>query len=241
MIKNLLFIDTETTGLDPKEHEMIEFAALMYSVKHRTALWQVSTLLPVRNNQNSAKHINGIDEFASRGARAWMEVLSVAQYALKYGQVDAIAAHNADFDYVFTRGYELGDENTPWIDTRDIIWPKAPRIGCNLVDLALAYDVPVWGNHRALVDCQLLANVAQREPEFSQLLEEANTTCQWYIVNCTRDDKDIHALCKQHGFRWNDEKCPQPWKWSKKCVASHERLWPEELRGRVEVVEEALV
>ena len=41
----LLIVDTETTGLDVERHRTIEVAAILYSVPHRTTLFQLSTLL----------------------------------------------------------------------------------------------------------------------------------------------------------------------------------------------------
>ena len=45
LIMKLLIIDTETTGLSAETDQMIEVAAILYSVPHRTTLFQLSTLL----------------------------------------------------------------------------------------------------------------------------------------------------------------------------------------------------
>jgi len=41
LIMKLLIIDTETTGLDVERHRTIEVAAILYSVPHRTTLFQL--------------------------------------------------------------------------------------------------------------------------------------------------------------------------------------------------------
>lgn len=270
-------IDVETTGLDPTTDEVIELSCILYSLSHNCVLQQVSTLVPVSVDVNPVEHINGI----SAGVANDLAVYS-AEYGLKlcrhiFNSTQAIVAHNAPFDKDFVLRYcSKFDPLTPWIDTMAIPWPRATRQGCNLVELALCYGIPVWQNHRALTDCQLLAHIIQREPRAAELLakelepkvwvvaslasksnEDARTQVKelgfvweggdgsapgcfarqvnindvgalpktigptvtalddwlWCFVACTKDDKDIHAMVKNWGFRFNQSEHPMPYKW----------------------------
>ena len=96
-----------------------------------------------------------------------------------------------------------------------ITWPRAIRQGCNLVELALAYSVPVWSNHRALTDCQLLSHIIQREPRAAELLAKELEPKVWATWASTPADKQGHARAKAAGFRWNDKNCPASGVWSR--------------------------
>lgn len=45
MLEQVLIIDTETTGLEPENGQVIEIGAILYSVSHQTTIQQVSVLL----------------------------------------------------------------------------------------------------------------------------------------------------------------------------------------------------
>ena len=60
--KNLLILDTETTGLDAHTDFCIEVGAILFNVGKRSVLSQISFLLPV--NENPAESINKINRIS---------------------------------------------------------------------------------------------------------------------------------------------------------------------------------
>ncbi len=60
MIENILILDTETTGLDPRKGcRVIEIAVILFNLKHKSMLQCFSTLLPCDDNPcESINHIS---------------------------------------------------------------------------------------------------------------------------------------------------------------------------------------
>ena len=197
-------VDVKTTGLNPAIDEVIELGCILFSLKHNTVLQQVSTLLPVSLDVSPTEHINGIaagaanslndheSSFLSPAESLLEEMIRTADAVVAHA--DAVVIHNAPFDKAFAQDYfdRLGEEL--WIDSRWIMWPRAHRLGCNLVELALCYGVPVWNNHRALYDCQLLAHIIQREPDAKRLLARELEPKVRAIWKTTKKDREGQAL-----------------------------------------------
>ena len=209
----LALVDVETTGLNPATDEVIELGCILYSLSHNCVLQQISTLVPVScAGENPTQHINGISKSSANALkteRALMKAFDLIEEDLS--EADALVAHNAPFDRSFLDTCLPGYKEKPWIDTRAITWPRAHRQGCSLVELALAYEIPVWGNHRALADCQLLANIIQREPAAAQLLTKELEPKEWVLASqVSKSSEDVRAQAKELGFVWEggDGQCP---------------------------------
>ena len=196
----ILILDTETTGLNPKVDHLLEVAAILWSVDHRSTLMQASTLIcndsPIHN---PAEPVNGIPaevlEFTFN-YQAGLKVISQMSYCASY-----ICAHNAKFDQAFCRNLEdLDLPRDNWIDTRDIVYPKSQYCqGRSLKDLAIIHGIPLVNFHRALHDCQVLANLLALVPDLKMQLSKA---AQPKVLVKSLENKP-GRLSKQHGFRWN--------------------------------------
>lgn len=203
---NLLIIDLETTGLDPKHHRPIELGAIFYSVKHHCTLHQLSTLFPV--DQNPAQAVNRIAVDASFAALEQCETL-IAVFKKWLVQADYVVAHNAAFDKQWFGQRFLPAITKPWLCTyEDFIWPENPR-PTNLVATALNHGVGVSHAHRALTDCQLIAALFDRveyhrpgqlEALVKQAIARSTEPRVYVIAEVSKQDKD---LAKNRGFRWN--------------------------------------
>jgi DNA polymerase-3 subunit epsilon len=208
-MERILIVDTETTGLDPATGKLIEVGAVLFDVRQRAVLSQVSTLLPVE--ENPVEHINRISPAIAcatpaaviQQARELVRALSV--------HADAFVAHNAEFDAKWLPG--LGPQ--PWICTMDDVrWPKVSRARQSVVGLALDYGVPVWAAHRALTDCTYLAQVMEREPALERLLVQALEPKQLYVAMVSYEDRRV---ARDAGFQW-DQAVPKAW--SRKLTVS---------------------
>ena len=172
-LKNIVIIDTETGGLDPTKHSIIELAAIFYNVPTNSVISQVSLLYPV--DANAAYCINkiNIDTTQEMGHFTFFHATKLVQQFIE--ESDAIVAHNAQFDKKFVDEWTGLDYNDkPWICTcRDIDWP--PQLNLrkrDLTSLALSHKIPVWQQHRALTDCIYLSQILSKyNGKLSQLLK----------------------------------------------------------------------
>jgi DNA polymerase-3 subunit epsilon len=199
-LRNILILDTETTGTDP-DAVCIEVACVLYSVTYATPVRVFSSLL--RAEGNAAEAVNGIPPAmltdAPTADRVWP---AVAKFA---GQADAIVAHGAEFDSRFVPIDACAGR--PWIcSCQDIAWPRQMRQGESLVKLALAHGLGVATAHRALADCDLLARLLSRVAELGTdlvpLLERGLRPKATFVALVPFERKDE---ARDAGFRWEGE------------------------------------
>mgnify|MGYP005844401257 CR=1 FL=1 len=200
--ETLLILDLETTGLDPESDRVIELGAILYSVNHRCALQQLSTLFPVTDN--TAEHINRIPAAASQLCISPFLGALIAIFRDWERQADYLVAHNAKFDKQWFGQGVLPVISKPWLCTYDDFrWPKNDK-PVNLVQTALNHGIGVNQAHRALTDCQLISALFDRVDNFEAVLEDAIARSQepfvYAIAEVSRFRKN---QAKSRGFRWN--------------------------------------
>lgn len=158
MIENVLIVDTETTGLEPsKGAKLIEIAAILYNVKHRTILQQFSTLLPC--DENPVENINNISAESTRVKMPLTLMVPLLTQMADHAQ--AWVAHNAQFDKKFIATIEpqpaIRFTDRKWICTKaDFRWP-VQLYRTRLEDVCTAMGVAYVDAHRALTDCDFIA------------------------------------------------------------------------------------
>ena len=198
--KNILILDTETTGLDNENDDCLEVGSILFNVKNRSVLAQQSFLLPVENN--NAEKINNIPAEITRLPQPLFEAIQYFQSLVQVS--DVIVAHNAEFDKKWFGIKKLPQIERQWICSMDdITWPSDKQLKTrpSVKDLALAYGVPVWNAHRALTDCIYLAEVFKRCRDLEKLLIRA---LEPKILLRAEISYDNRHLAKNAGFRWND-------------------------------------
>lgn len=208
-LERLLILDTETTGLDPRQHRCIEVGALLFSVPHRAVLSQLSFLLPCTSND--AQRVNGIDPEATRAPQPWQQSLRCFQSLVE--SADVVLAHNAAFDRQWFGQGELPAIEKPWLcSMEDLRWPpeRGLRPNPSVRDLALAHGVPVWAAHRALTDCIYLAQVFERCPDLEALLAAGLEPRRLYRARLSYEERH---KAREAGFRWNE---PVSGAWSRR-------------------------
>ena len=207
--QRLLILDTETTGLDPREHQCIEVGAVLFDVARRSVLSQVSFLLPC--DHNPAQAVNGIDPLLTRQQQPWSAAMACFEALVE--AADLLVAHNAAFDRQWFGVGALPPLQKPWLcSMEDIRWPAERQLRANpsVRDLALAYAVPVWAAHRALTDCIYLAQVFERCDDLEQLLQQGLEPRRLYRARLSYEERH---KAREAGFRWNE---PVSGAWSRK-------------------------
>nr|WP_269625553.1 3'-5' exonuclease [Prochlorococcus marinus] len=198
--KNILILDTETTGLDSENDDCLEVGSILFNVKSRAVLAQQSFLLPVEINK--AEKINNIPAEITRLPQPLSEAIKYFESLVQVS--DVIVAHNAEFDMKWFGLNKLPQIEKQWICSMDDInWPgdKQLKTRPSVRDLALAYGVPVWNLHRALTDCIYLSEVFKRCNELEKLLIRALEPKVLFRAEISYEDR---YLAKNAGFRWND-------------------------------------
>jgi len=203
----LLIIDTETTGLECSDSQVIEVAGILFDVELRDVICQLSFVLPC--DDNVARHINKIAPEITQAGEQLMPSMIRSFYKMA-SQADYILAHNASFDKEwFVEGQGLFPLDAPWICTmEDIRWPLNSKKGRpSVVSLALDYGVPVWSAHRALTDCIYLAEIMKREPSLERIVRESLEPSKVYVSMLPYEHRQ---QCKDAGFTW-DKLVPRKW------------------------------
>lgn len=201
-----LIVDTETTGLDPAKDQTVEIGAVLYSIPERAIVAQVSFLVPVNfDHWTNAEDVHGIsDEMLADRANLLDPALRVAIILSLVEQADALVAHNLAFDLPFLeqslgRDWERG---LPRVCTlNDFEWPHAST-SRSLVNIAVAHGVPVVKAHRALTDCQLIADLFDRVEDLELRIERALRPKAVFEALVSYEGRE---MAKSAGFRWNSD------------------------------------
>lgn len=160
-MENIVIIDTETTGLEPsKGAKIIEVAAVLFSVKHKTILQSFSTLLPCEHNP-----VENINHIKVEFTNAPFSLIKMNEVLLMMvDSAEACVAHHKAFDMKFVDLLPCGKEilNKKWICTKtNFPWPISLS-RYRLEDICNAMRVPYVNAHRALMDCLLLAQCFEK-------------------------------------------------------------------------------
>ena len=161
-----IFLDTETTGLDPKQgHRIIEIAAIEFNNRQPTNRRFHSYINPERDIDPAAEEVHGLSIYFLQDKPLFKDVVNDF---LAFVQNSEVVIHNAPFDVGFINA-ELGrlgldkfEENIITI-TDSLKFAKEIRPGQrNSLDaLCKAFDIDNSSRtlHGALLDAQLLGEV----------------------------------------------------------------------------------
>ncbi len=145
--RNVVVLDTETTGLSYNHDELIQIAAARLECGEIVD-WFVTFVDPGKELPEEIEHLTGIHESDLAGAPSPDEALA---RLVEFAGDALIVAHNAGFDRTFVTKHPAGYpllENT-WIDSLDLSRIALARLRSHrLIDLVRAFDAPA-STHRA--------------------------------------------------------------------------------------------
>lgn len=212
-----LFVDVETTGLDPAHHEIIELAMTPFSYGVDGEIYAVGTpFTSLRQPSDPIPPeitvITGIDDAMVEGHSIVPEAVTAfaAPAAL-------VVAHNAAFDRKFLERFCDTFSTKPWAcSMSEIDWAAEGYEGTKLPYLAASAGF-FYERHRAVHDCMAAVELlARRHPRsgqtgLAQLLARARTPT-WRIW-AENSPFDLKGQLKARGYRWNAEAGGGPRAW----------------------------
>ena len=196
--RNIVVIDTETTGFSFNHDELTQIAAARMD-RGKIIDWYVTFVNPGKPIPDEVAHLTNIHDGDVAAAPTPGEALAGLASFVDDAKV---VAHNANFDRTFTtrhpEGYPLL-QNT-WIDSLDMARIALPRLKSHrLIDLVKAFGAPV-STHRADDDVAatcaifriLLAAVSQMPLPLVAKIASLTTPAEWptqiVFEHFTRED-----------------------------------------------------
>lgn len=212
-----LFLDLETTGLDPVRDEIIELAMVPFTYSLDGRIFGVGE--PFQALREPSKPIppeitalTGIDDAAVSG-----KVIDPAEVVAFAAPAALIVAHNAAFDRPFAERFSDVFSTKAWAcSMTQVDWKAEGHEGAKLAYLVASAGF-FYEHHRAAHDCyaaiELLATTlpSSGAPALAQLLERARRpTIRIWAEHSPFDLKD---QLKARGYRWNPEGNAAPRAW----------------------------
>lgn len=212
-----LFVDVETTGLDPAHHEIIELAMIPFTYALDGRIFEVLDAFecfsePSAPIPEAITRLTGITDEMVAGHR-----IDVSQVTAFAEPASLILAHNAGFDRRFLERLSEIFEHKPWgCSMSQIDWAGEGYEGTKLAYLVAGAGF-FYDGHRAAHDCRaaielLAAPLASTGvPAMSKLLERARRS-SWRVW-AEQAPYELKDHLKARGYRWNGDANPNPRAW----------------------------
>jgi DNA polymerase-3 subunit epsilon len=212
-----LLLDLETTGLDVRQHEIIEMALLPFTYGLDGTVYRVGEPFsrlrqPGQPIPAAIAELTGLTDEMLAG-----HSIDPDEVAGFIAPVALIIAHNASFDRRFAEAFCPAFAEKPWAcSLSGVDWAGEGFEGSKLGYLAMRQGL-FFGGHRALHDCEATLEILARPlprsgvSGLSRLLETARqATWRIWAVNAPFHHKDS---LKARGYRWNGDDNGQPRAW----------------------------
>jgi len=210
-------VDTETTGLDHSQDEVIEFAGIAFTYSTDGTLQEaISSFSQLREPSvplsADTVRITGINGGMLKG-----KVLDKVALDSFIEVADLIVAHNAGFDRPFCEQLSDSFRHKPWAcSATEVDWAGLGFDGAKLTYL-VSHSGWFYEAHRALDDCNALSRVLATplsgsaiQSPFQQLLSSARETKTRLSFAAPYP---LRASLRKRGFRWKASDQLQPGYW----------------------------
>lgn len=164
-------LDVETTGLDLETCEMCEIAFVVVSLDVSAGAtttgaryeWLINPGMPIPATASAVTHM--IDEDVAHAPSA-TEVMHDVACTLRDLHVDALVAHNAEFDRGFVDRHLDESQLRPWLCSYRLgahMYPDSPSHSLQVLRYHLGLDVDRCGPvHRAMFDADVTSKLLAR-------------------------------------------------------------------------------
>ncbi|PZM14354.1 3'-5' exonuclease [Rhizobium tubonense] len=212
-----IILDTETTGLDARRHEIIEIGVIAFTFDATGSIGEVTGIYgglqqPSATIPTEITRLTGITDDMVAG-----QSIDMAALQALIEPADLLIAHNAGFDRPFCEAFSHLFSGKAWAcSNSEIDWSSRGYEGTKLGYLLWQAGYFHEG-HRAVDDCFALLEVLAREMDgpasiaFAELYEASQASrVRIFAENSPFDMKD-HL--KARGYRWSDGSDGRPKSW----------------------------
>ncbi|MFD1198724.1 3'-5' exonuclease [Brucella gallinifaecis] len=210
-----VIVDTETTGLNAAQDEIIEIGAVAFRYADNGSIGDVCATFgalqePSKPIPADITRITGITDEMVAG-----QMIPRAKLEALISEADIIIAHNAGFDRPFLERFSPVFESKPWAcSVKEINWAARGFEGAKLGYL-IGQSGYFHNGHRAEDDCQALLAVLREQSgkttPFEELLKESQKSrLRIYAENSPFEMKD---KLKERRYRWSDGSDGRPKSW----------------------------
>ena len=197
-MKIAAIFDSETSGIEPKDHVCLEVAVQLFNLELGVPLSSFSSL--IKSDRNEAESINRIPVAALTDATEYSSVWKTIAHF--FNKADVIIAHRASFDHSFTPPDVAALK--PWVCSKFHIQWALGKNGDGLVHLALAHGVGVVSAHRAMTDVDILSRLFTRVHEMGHNLPDMIKKAMRPRVRLQGLQKfEDNDKAKAAGFSWD--------------------------------------
>lgn len=210
-IRRGVFVDTETTGLDPESDEVIELALLPFEYERETgvivsvdhagalsALRQPSKPIPAESTR-----IHGISDAMVAG-----QAIDEARVRAIVEPAHIVLAHNAGFDRPMLEKHWPVFEDKHWACSLEEIDWRGEGLGSARLDYLLWARGFFHEGHRALSDAEaalfLLTLPLPGSGRVALEMLLANARLPLWLVRAENTAFEQRASLKARGYRWDD-------------------------------------
>ena len=201
MIKKLIVLDTETTGLEVEQgHRIVEVGAVALADRKRTDLHFHSYLNPQRAIDEEAEKVHGLSLERLTNEPEFAEI---AESFLEFVEGSILVIHNAPFDLGFLNAelkrvsstYPTLEEICDVEDTLQMARNKFPGQRNSLDALANRFEIKGYDRsfHGALLDANILADVYMHltggQSKFEFMTSNINSSSESELSDCSVDLK----------------------------------------------------
>ncbi len=212
-----VIVDTETTGLDPRQHEIIEIGLVAFTFNDASDVGDVFDVYgglqqPMNPLPPEITQLTGITDEMVAG-----KVIDMAVVRAIIEPADLVIAHNAGFDRPFCEALNELFARKAWAcSVSEIDWSSRGYEGTKLGYL-IGQSGYFHDGHRAVDDCFALLEVlagghgCAERPAFAELYRASQRSrIRIFAENSPFDLKD-HL--KARGYRWADGSDGRPKSW----------------------------
>jgi DNA polymerase-3 subunit epsilon len=227
-VRRGLFVDVETTGVDPASDRVIELAMVLFGYDAEGRVTGVEARFdqledPGRPIPPEIVELTGISDEAVRGKR-----IDEGEALDLIARAHLVVAHNARFDRAFLERRIDAFEELPWAcSAQDVPWRREGLESRKLEFLAYRFGV-FYDGHRAVNDCIAGVHVLSRTlpkagvPAMAALLASARR--QEVLFRAVGAPFETKDLLKARGYRWRPDRKVW-WKEVPEDAAEAERAW----------------
>lgn len=217
--KHALFVDVETTGLDPRSDRIIQFSGVPFEFSATSGkIFRVFPALECYEDPGRPLSSVIVRKTRITDAMVTGKKLDESRILAAVAKAALIIAHNASFDRCFLERRLRAFAGKHWACSQtDVPWPDNGYDSVKLEFLLYKHAKVYYEPHRADDDCyagiHLLATPFEGGGDYPMrlLLESARrTTCRIWAVQAPMSTKDI---LRARGYRWNagDDGRPRAW------------------------------